>query len=186
MGRYDDVVVVIPALRGFDTLAALLTSLTPEIDGSDVLVLVANHQDPAIPRRVAHLSATVGVQALSFTVPEPGVAVTRNALFRAATSERPGWRWIVMLDAPVLSPGWLATLLELGDRDDADVVVGPSGDGNAGTAELGSARAIAISRRIGDALGDSWFVPAQGDPDAAFFRAVTDLGGVVRAVQLGA
>jgi CTP:molybdopterin cytidylyltransferase MocA len=141
VGVHDDVVLLIPALEDYGNLGAILAAITPEVAGTDTLVLVANHDGGReTPRLVAHLTATVGVRALCLTVPEPGAAAALNTLIRAATSERPGWRWIVMVDdAAVVHAGWLASMIE-----------------------AGGAHGSAISRASADSLGDPWFADSDG------------------------
>lgn len=196
-----DVVIAIPTYRRPELLRRLLASLAPEIEGWGVLVVVGdNDAGPDAPRIVADS----GLDAVCIPVESPGIAQVRNALIRTATSLRPTWEHMVMLDDDgFVEPGWFETLMAGVDTHDADVTGGPVLGGlpsdasilarnsifagrprqSSGPAShLVGAQNIVIRRRIVDRIGDPWF-PVElgriGGEDHYFFESVVSHGGTL-------
>ncbi len=116
--------LVIPTQRRLDGLATAVGS-TFRQTGVDLagleLVVVDNDQTDSARQTVADLAAEAPFYIIYVHEPDPGVANARNAALEQARGE-----FIAFLDDDEEAPeGWLAALLDVQGRYDADVVFGP-------------------------------------------------------------
>lgn len=116
--------LVIPTQRRLDGLATAVRS-TFRQTGVDLagleLVVVDNDQTDSARQTVDQLAAEAPFHIIYVHEPDPGVANARNAALEQARGE-----FIAFLDDDEEAPeGWLAALLDVQGRYDADVVFGP-------------------------------------------------------------
>ena len=188
------VVIGIPTFRRPEMLAKLLTSLRPEIEGREVVVIVADNDPGPITE---HVLAETCVEAFYVPVHEPGISAVRNAIIRTALGFEAPWEWLIMLDDDgYVESGWLDSLIDGAERFDADVAGGRVEGSLPGDASLlarnsmfagrprhpdglvemlNGAQNIAIARRLIERLEDPWFSPElglTGGEDHYFFRSL--------------
>ena len=119
-----NVSIVIPTQRRPEPLArAVRSTFAQTMAASDglELVVVDNDQSPSARPIVEGLAAEAPFPVRYVHEPRPGVANARNAGVEAA-----GGDFIAFLDDDEdASPGWLAALVDVQKRFDADLVFGP-------------------------------------------------------------
>lgn len=200
MHSLPPVAIGIPTYRRPVLLARLLDSLQPEIEGREVLEVVADNA-PGPDSIAPAVTRDHSPGAMCIPVPEPGISAARNALIRAALDRSETWRWLVMLDDDgYVEPGWLEALITGAERFDADVASGPvlrnlpSDSSLLAQNSMFAARAqrpdgpitmidgaqnMALSRGILTRLSEPWFDPSLGligGEDHHFFRRIQVLG----------
>lgn len=116
--------LIIPTQRRPGPLAQALASALAQVQiepDALELVVVDNDTQPSAQPLVARMAQGAPFPVVYVHEPSPGVANARNAAIKRARGQ-----WIAFLDddeeAP---PGWLAALLDVQARFDADVVFGP-------------------------------------------------------------
>jgi succinoglycan biosynthesis protein ExoM len=118
-------VIGIPTYRRPALLTRLLESLIAEVQGRDVLVIVADNEcGEDVPAVVRTFEGRLpGI--LSVAVSVRGISANRNALVEAAYQHAPHWQRLIMVDDDgLVVPGWLAALMAVADRTGAHVTAG--------------------------------------------------------------
>lgn len=115
----------VPTYRRPDKLERLLLSLEPGLAERPARVLVADNACEDAARAVVERFAARWPHTRYIPVPARGISANRNALIAAFLDDAPE-PWLAMADDDLLlRPGWLAALLDAGERYGADVVGGP-------------------------------------------------------------
>jgi hypothetical protein len=115
--------IVIPTQRRPEPLAAALASaLAQRVDGVAIEVVVVDNDSAGSAGEGVLAAASDSLLPLRYVhAPEPGVANARNAGVAAAHGD-----FIAFLDDDEIAPeGWLAALMAVQIRFDADAVFGP-------------------------------------------------------------
>lgn len=199
-----EIVVAVPTFRRRELLTNLLRSLEGERSPGRVALLIGDNDcDPDIANLVEGFDRPdspcryVGVTTR-------GLSSIRNALVAEAIQMAPGLSYLVMLDDDgLVTPGWLARLVECARENNADLVGGPV-EGllppGAGTLARNSVYAsrkrsptgpvdllnttqnLLIARQVIDRFGTEFFrmeYNFSGGEDYDFFRRVRAVDGVI-------
>lgn len=147
----DRVSVVTPTFNRPEPLRRALTSVFRQTDLHDLAVeiIVADNSPDANARAaVETMAAQAPFPVIYVSEPNPGVANARNAGVAAANG-----RWVAFLDDDEeAAPRWLAALVDVVRKTQADVVFGPIEARAEGGRDIGAFAAF-FERRINRAPG---------------------------------
>lgn len=117
--------VGVPTYKRQDKLERLLLSLEPSLRERPARVLVADNACEEATRALVERFARRWPHTRYIPVPARGISANRNALIAAFLDDAPE-PWLAMVDDDLhLGPGWLAAMLDTGERHGADVVGAP-------------------------------------------------------------
>ena len=123
MAEVATVSIIVPTQRRLESLTLALLSALGQIgvDNPVEVVVVDNDSEPSAQELVSNLACGAPFPITYVHEPRSGVANARNAALEQAQGE-----WIAFLDDDEEAPPyWLARLLDIQRRFDADVVFGP-------------------------------------------------------------
>lgn len=123
--QFAEIIVAIPTFRRLGLLQRLLDSLTPELAGQNLLVLIGDNDcDQAVRDIIEARTEPAGLRYVPIAT--RGVSQVRNGLITEAGRIAPQWRWLVMLDDDgYVTPGWFAALIKSAHQLDVDLLGGP-------------------------------------------------------------